>query len=330
MRLRKDTLLIDLQMTALAGIVVFQALGMAAIAGSLFTVTFFLTAFLWLQRVKKQIRGKDCLVLLIMGLSGISVCADAILTDTVVAFSYFKKLIMFWTTLLYFCAVSEYRTEPRDARFLFRWNSFVALFLILVFVIQKDQMHTIHGIVTIYLTFGFTNPNLAAGFLSAVCMIEVIHAAVSRNKESLLHLLLAEVLVVFVFLTRARNAQLVLALFLAGAFLSLFLSEEKCILSGWMAVLVVWFPFLFALGYLLLVSTPWVKTAFSFLVGEGKGLDSRVGIWTFALKTFGESPLFGAYSQISGGTGASQMHNSHLDILASYGAAGSSMTHLTE
>ena len=86
-----------------------------------------------------------------------------------------------------------------------------------------------------------------------------------------------------------------------------------------MALLFVTSPILFVAGYLLLINIPWIQNALSFLVGEGKTLTSRLSVWEPAMEYLRLSPLFGAYSQISNGTGLSQLHNTHLDIAASYG-----------
>jgi len=56
-----------------------------------------------------------------------------------------------------------------------------------------------------------------------------------------------------------------------------------------------------------------------FMVSEGKNLTSRVRIWSRALNGFMKHPIFGNYSGLSRGTGQSQMHNTHIDVLASYG-----------
>ncbi len=48
-------------------------------------------------------------------------------------------------------------------------------------------------------------------------------------------------------------------------------------------------------------------------------MNSRSKVWKAAFQAFESSPVFGAYYQISGGTGLSQMHNTHVDILTSYG-----------
>lgn len=319
MILRADSLLVRLTVLALLGIVVAQVLGAAGIAGLLFTMTFLLTAALWLVTVEES--GCDFTVLWIMLLACTAVALNALLTGTAVSFSYVKKLIMFCTTILLFGAAERFVPRAGDAALMLRGNTVLACFLTGMYLWQREQMHLLGGRVTGYLTFRFTNPNLAAVFLCAVCMLELIRAAASRgNCKKWGHILLAVVMGWFVWETQARNARLLLAVFLPAYLL-------LCLRPGWqprfrgrMAALAAVSPLLFALGYLLLVYTPAAQCLFSFLTGEGKDLDSRVGIWRFALEAFAASPLTGAYSQISEGTGASQMHNSLVDILASYGA----------
>ena len=85
--------------------------------------------------------------------------------------------------------------------------------------------------------------------------------------------------------------------------------------------MIAWFPLTFAALYMTVIYTPWIQRIFGFAVSAGKNLDSRVDIWTNTLSYIKHSPLIGSYYEISGGTGVAQMHNSHLDIAASYGIA---------
>lgn len=314
MIVRADSLLLRLEFLAVWLLVAALVLGQNALASLLFTMTFFLTFGLWLVKAAERVDGLAVAILL---LSGLAVCGNALLSGTAVSFSYIRKLIMFWSTILLLSVVKDHQPEPREVRFLFRGNTLLACFLLGMYLVKGQALYRINGIITGYLTFGFTNPNLAAVFLSAICMVELIRAGTVRGKKKLAHLLLGAVLAFFVSETKARNAQVILVVFLAVSCLG------RVSTGGFPGRrtpgLLAAAPLLFALGYLLLVSADWVQSLFSFLAGEGKGLDSRVWIWKFALEAFLASPLLGAYSQISGGTGASQMHNSHLDILASYG-----------
>ena len=83
--------------------------------------------------------------------------------------------------------------------------------------------------------------------------------------------------------------------------------------------LIAVFPAAFVAVYMLLLSASWGQKMFSFLVSEGKGLDSRVEVWSGALQKLRSSPLLGSYYEVSGGSGVFQMHNSHLDVAVSYG-----------
>lgn len=321
MKLHLDQLLIRMLMLCLVGIVALQTLGYAGFASVLFTMTFVLTAALWLCAAAVGIGKCNQLVIWILLLSAGAVCWNALLTGTLVSGSYFKKLILFWTAVLCFGAVADWAPSRRTVCFVFRCNTILAIFLVGVYLLRTEQMYQINQIVTIYLTFGFTNPNLAAAFLSAICTMELIRwKTLGKSAGRFLHLLLGGILVFFVFETRARNAQMMLSVFLVVVSLLNLFPRWRPYFGKWLAVLLSWLPLLFAVAYLLLIYVPAVQRTFSFLAGEGKGLDSRLVIWKFAVESVARSPLTGAYSQISGGTGASQMHNTHLDILASYGA----------
>lgn len=80
-------------------------------------------------------------------------------------------------------------------------------------------------------------------------------------------------------------------------------------------------PLLFAGLYMRVVDAPFFARFFSFATAEGKELNSRTDIWEPAFRRFASSPVLGAYCQISDGTGMSQLHNTHVDILVSYGTS---------
>ena len=315
MKLRADTLLIKLQLMLLTGIVLTQTLGQPAVSSILFTLTFVVTACLWFVKPGKV------LALLIVMASCISVAVNALVTNTIVSFSYFKKLIMFGAAVLFFASMSEYRPEKTAVDFIFRWNTALALFLAGMYLVQNGKMHLLNNRITVYLTFRFTNPNLTAVFLSAICILEVLCLFASQKRGTrILHAVLAIIMARFVFETRARNAQLLLLLFLTACLLMKLFPRRRWRMTGWSAALIAVLPLLFAAAYLPCIRIPGIRALFAFVAGEGKPLDGRVKIWTFALQNFASSPVFGAYSQISGSTGQSQLHNSHLDVLASYGA----------
>lgn len=318
MILHTDALLLKLQFLTLAGIVVTQPLGWAPVSSILFSLTFVWTACFWLVMAKKRLRGVNVLGLLLMLLSLACVLANAMLTGTALSFGYFKKVFIFCTTLLFFGAMEGYRPEKRTVDFLLRLNTLLALFLGVMYLWQGEAMRWMNGRVTQYLTFRFTNPNLTAAFLAAACILETVGLFSARRGSRWGHGALAVLMACFAAGTRCRNIQwLLLVFFLVALTAALFPRPRK--LGPGMAVLIGTGPLVFAQAYRMLVHSPWVRRLFSFWTGDGKPLDSRMVIWNRAAEAFAASPLVGAYSQISGGMGWSQMHNSHLDVLASYG-----------
>ncbi|MBQ2927867.1 MAG: O-antigen ligase family protein [Oscillospiraceae bacterium] len=315
-----DRQMVRLQALLLLGMLAFQMLGRPAWASVLFTVTFPLSFGLWLRTVFRQINTCNLLVLLTFLTSCMAVMGNALMTRTPISLGYFKKLILFWSALAFFGASRAFSPGKRDRAILLGCNTAAACTFVGMYLLQRQEMFRLNGIVTGYLTFRFTNPNLTAAFLCAAAMLELIRGTVSRSLAGKVwHVLLGLMLAFFVFQTRSRNAQLTLGLFFLAWVYGNMRPGKPLRIGGLLAAGITAAPLLFALGYLLLVYHPAVQELFSFLRSEGKDLDSRVQIWRFALNSFLESPVLGAYSQISGGTGASQMHNSHLDILASYG-----------
>ncbi len=316
MKTGAESLLIRLQVLCLMGIVAGQLAGKPQFASLLFTATFFLTAALWAAVTARGISRGSLLVIGILLLSGIAVCGNAVCTGTVVTASYLRKLVIFWAAVMQFGAMAEHVPEKKTVSLLLHGNTLQACLLTAAYVLNREDMYRIQGVVSGYLTFGFTNPNLAAAFLCVMGMLEWIRAETARTgRAQLLHRMVSGTLTFFVWETRARNAQLLLLCFFLMALGG---RKKTTSLRRWAAGIAV-LPLVFAGAYLLFLDMPGFQECFSFLAGEGKGLDSRAQIWRFALDAAGQSPVLGAFSQISQGTGASQMHNSHLDILASYG-----------
>ena len=155
--------------------------------------------------------------------------------------------------------------------------------------------------------------------LTCLYMLQVAQLFETPGWKKLLRLVLAGVLAYFLWLTRSRNCMLAMAVFSVCAGGLALAGEGRLRMPRWTAVLISILPGVFVAGYLLVVSMAYIPDWLTLFVGDGKGLDSRMAVWGPALKALWDSPLIGAYCRISGGTGSSQMHNSHLDIAVSYG-----------
>ena len=309
-----DSLLWKLLVFLAAMIATMQMFALDGLVSGLFLLTFPVTALLWLRTVRQRLSGNDLLVLLTVALAALSVLLDLALSGGSLGFDYLKKCIMFAMTLLLFQAASRYRAEKRLLCFIGAMADGLTVLFAAMFCLQNERMHSLNGQVTAYLTFGFTNPNLATLFLTMLYMLQLCRV---RGRRKWWHVAFAAVLLYFMVLTRSRNALLTVTVFTVWAFFAR--KRENVRIGSCVAPLIAWLPAIFALVYMAVVSQEPVRLLFAFLSGEGKTLDARVEVWQRALSAVWTSPLWGSYYAISDGIGMSQMHNSHLDIAASYG-----------
>lgn len=317
---RIDVFLFKILYLAVVGVVVSQTLDLDNVTSFLFLLTFPLTVLLWIRSVRSTLTGGDVMMLITAALAVVSVFLDVMLSGARLNFDYLRKLIMFIMTLLFFQTAYRVRVKQDVARFINNLVDILTLYLIFMYFTSHSQMYLLNGYVTQYLTFRFDNPNTTGLFLTCLYMLETFRLFTrERWYAKLLHIVMALFMAWFVVQTRSRNCLLVMAMFTTFCAWLAFRSKRKLRISKTWSVIFAWFPLLFFGAYMVLVYTPWIQEVFSFLVDIGKGLDSRMKIWIRALNHIAESPLIGAYNGISNGTGSSQLHNTHLDIAASYG-----------
>ena len=320
MKINIENFIIRLLYMVAAGIIVAQTLGFRSLSSLLFTGTFFLVVVFWFVVTQRKITKLNMLGLLIVVIAMLCVLLNAMFTNTILSFGYVKKVIMFASSILFFAAASESNIDDANKLFLNRTVNFLTCFMIMMYFVQSSAMHTLYGRVTKYLVFRFTNPNLTALFLTCILFYKIVSLFQSKNKiNKVFDFMLVAFLVKFVIETKSRNCLLVMALFFIQVLVFYKMPKIKIFTKKIYAKFMAIMPLLFSILYMLLINFSYISRVFSFLLSEGKGLDSRYTIWSFAFKKIYQSPIIGAYSQISYGTGESQMHNSHMDILASYG-----------
>ena len=323
MRLEQEKLdiwLFKLLFLMAGGIVVTQTLGLESLTSYMFLLTFPVTGLLWARSVRKTLTVWDLLILLAVGMAVINVLINTVVTDTRPSFNYFKKMIMFVMTLVYLQACSRMQIHDKVVKFFNRLLELLIVYLILAFFILNIQMFMIGGRVSAYLTFRFNNPNLTGLFLTCLYMLE-FPRLFGKDKwhKKLYRIVLLVALAGFVVLTSSRNSLLVMLLFTAGCIVLMLLPRVSLRMDAVATLIVIVVPVVFMAIYMTVVYNESIQNLFGFLVEEGKSLDSRIEIWEPALNDLRGSPIIGAYSQITGGTGAAQMHNTHLDIACSYG-----------
>lgn len=321
MELRRiDTFLFKWLYLVEAAIVVTQVFNQDALTSLLFYLTFPLTVLLWLRSVRKTVTGTDVLMLSAVVLSIISVFLSTAFAGGGIGFSYLKKLIMFIMSLLFLQTVCKIHAARDLVRFINQIVDLLTIFLIIMFFTQTSKMYSLNGRITKYLVFHFSNPNFTAQFLINLYMLE-FYRLFTKEKwyRKLLHIAMAVFLAFFVFETRSRNAQIVLLAYTLMCVWLIMQREGKLQIGKWAAALIASFPAIFAAAYMYLISADWLNRMFSFLVEEGKKLDSRAKMWGRAIEYVKQSPLIGSYYQIYKEIGGTQMHNTHLEIAASYG-----------
>lgn len=303
-----------------AGIVITQVLNLDSMTSMLFLLTFPLTVLLWIRTIRQTFSETDLIVVITSILAVISVLINGAQRSAGFSFSYLKKLIMFIMALLFFQTAFRIRADEELCTFIRKLVDCLVVLLILMYFLKTDQMHMFNGRRTVYLTFCFSNPNLTGLFLSCLYMLKM-HRLFEDGRwyAKLLHFLQQFFLGWFVFKTQSRNCLLVLTLYTAISIWLIFKSRKKLRFTKNWATLFAMFPACLVAIYMLLVYNNWIQSVFSFMRKSGKDLDSRVVVWSHALQHLWKAPAFGAYFELSEGTGTFQMHNSHLDIAASYG-----------
>lgn len=333
MRMKKiDVLLFQALFVLVAGIVVSRVAGLNSISSMLFLATFPVTALLWLSSLSEGLDKTDWIMFSAVGLAVFSVVinlvANLMAGNPGVGGSYFKKGIMFTLSLMFLQTCNKMRAPGILRELLHRLNSSLVVFFTIAHLLLRDQMHMLNNIPTKYAPFNFSNPNLTAIFFTCIFMLEVIRLLCVREQwKQILHAVLSALMAYFIYDTRSRNGLLVMVLFMCTVVCVVLRKKirekihitvpRRVILPAAAGIALI--PTAFAVLYMTFIGSQWVYKVFAFLEDKGKKLNSRVKEWKPAFDAIREQPLFGDYYGISDGTGAGHMHNTHIDMAASYG-----------
>lgn len=303
-----------------AGIIFTQLLDADAVSSVLFHVLIPVTVAMWLLMQKNKPSKLDYLVLGIIIIAVVFVVINGIICGADFSVSYLKKVMLFGTALLFFQIANRKRLGQSSVKFIYYTMNVITVMFVVMFFAQGAYKYWYVNRISPYLTFKFSNPNFVAMFLLCLFMLQAIWLLTKEDpKTKWIHLALAVFLGYCIFETRARNSQLVVILFIICFVLLLLSKRKRFAMNKIFAIVVGIFPALFFMLYMAVINSKLVNRIFGFAVSEGKDLDSRVAVWKPAIDGFKESPIIGAYYQISEGTGTGQMHNTHLDVLSSYG-----------
>ena len=314
LKISDDTLVIFIYI--LSGIMLTgQFLGINIITSIAFAVSFIVVFSLWCLHMRKA-KVLDILSIFIIALSLLGV----VITCTSFSVNYFYNWLMFASVFLYFSICIKIKLKKSTIKSLFIINFCVGLICLLAYVLRQDSAFYYTNTGVKYLSFGFYNPNALASFLAVSTFIGMLYFSIYKVKfGTLLKFCYILIFSFLLFQTRSRTSLLVVLCFVVAS--ALFARRKHYYLpkSNIFKIIVAVFPMLFAVIYMLVIDVINKNNFLSFLVSEGKGIDSRQYVWNYAFELFGKSPLFGSYGHLINDAEFSQMHNSHINILVSYG-----------
>ncbi len=278
----------------------------------LFHMTFFLLVFTFLLQLWMipKLNGLHILAVVTIVISFIHVTMQA----ETIAFAYYKKLIIFSCTVMMLPIANGIYVNKKLVDWVLGINlSIAALYIVMYWGFG------VRGYVDVYLCLNFSNPNLTGMFL----LHSLLYCAIAFYRYR--HWFVRAVIVVlflalFWLLKETGTRSAILALIGFGAFAIFNVVLKKDVrISPAMSFVLILAPLLIAFVYLGMAKSGILEKWFSSFSARGKNLHSREAIWEYVLAYYERSPVIGAYYDISGGRGMSQMHNTHLDVLVSYG-----------
>lgn len=315
-KMEKEPMVVSLSLLS-AAMLAGQFLGIHIITRISFALSFINVVLLWVTHLR-MFTILDLLAGIIIILSFVSI----IVTCKDLRIDYFDNWLFFCIVFLYFSVCLKIEIEYRTVKKVFMVNSITVAICLLSYIIRyNDAFYRTNSGVK-YLKFDFYNPNTLALFLLCIAFSGIILFSVFYDKK---RAMLAQVIYICFFLvlitqTLSRTALLAFLAFVVVFFL--FRRKKRYYLprSGVFNAFVTIFPLLFAYVYLNVIDRIKSSSFWLILIREGKELDSRETVWQYAIDLFEASPIFGAYGDIIESSAFSHMHNSHLNVLASYGA----------
>lgn len=297
-------------------ILVFVVIDKSRISSIIFNCSYIMVFILGLINFKK--RKINILTAFIIILTIINVFLNLILNNYIINFNILKKMIIFVCTIIYFNTLIKVKIDKNKMKKHIKIiNNILIVFLIFMYIFNYNKMFILNNITSDYLCFNFDNPNITAIFLLTLTIFEISFLVDEKKKKIKCVFLVAILfLVYFIIKTQSRNCLIILLLYVILLLYKTKINGNK--FSNKIVLLISVWPYIFSKLYLKLIYNDTVQKKLSFLVSKGKGLDSRYYIWNYAFESFYNSPIIGAYNKIITNSYA-QMHNTHVDILSSYG-----------
>lgn len=294
----------------LSAIIVFASvLYKGNIVSLAFTASFLvLLVFFVIFFVKVRFDTITTLLIFSVAISLVNVLSSLLLANKAIAFSSLTSYISFACTLIFFCLAVYHKINKKTERFFYQIQMIIALAY--PFCYYFVTMYTNH---TYALAFNFSNPNLAGIFILQSILYMCLGAI--RYEEILIKVVFIALAVIdFWLILKTDSRNVLLSTFVFLAFVVWSFIKQKYSFSNFMLFLFSSAPILFVPIYLFYIEVIIEKGWFSFLVSEGKDLDSRVGVWKSFFSKLGGKWITGNYANALGNA-----HNAQMVILCSFG-----------
>lgn len=283
-------------------------LGYETVVSPLFAISFLIP----LIYVSCTVRSFPKELLMLMVLCLLHVLFNGMQYGGMLGFDYLKKVIMF----LSFIYLVYYAVDIRLCKAIYINLIKIApviagvVMVVSYFYLGKTEVWG-GGII-----LGFTNPNTAGMWLFHLILYGILYVLeCPKKKIRLVYIPVIIALLRMLALTKTRSCYI--ALFFLAMLLCLRIFKIQA--NKFLCFVMLLLPLVYALIYINIAYSDWFQTKFAFMISEGKSLTSRVKIWKEAFEVIRNHFVLGDYYGISNGTGVSQLHNTHLDVLCSYG-----------
>ncbi len=310
----EDDLLITLIYLLSAVMIIGQFFGIHFITSVAYALSFVAVLGLWCMHIKK------CKVLDFISAGIITLSLIVILiTCESLSTSYFVNWVMFSFVFLFFSVCLKIEVRQQTVKRLFGINFVISLCCFLAYILRYNDVFYITNTGVKYLSFNFYNPNCAAIFLFCIAITGIMNFFFSVKPSIVKQACFIGLFSILISQTLSRTTLIAFIAFLV--IYILFKRKERYFLprGKFFDLIISMFPLLFSMVYIALIDSLSSDGVFAFLISEGKGLDSRQMVWEYAFDLFMESPILGSYNHLLYSSVFSQMHNSHLNVLVSYG-----------
>lgn len=286
---------------------IFKIASLSSIA---FTVSIILVMVLIVGRLRKF----DIYVFLFAIIAILGVVFTGIINGAMLmSFDYYRKYLLALSTAIIFYMASTISISLKLVKWIKKISVLLAVFYVVAFYILGKQETLAGGI-----TLNFVNPNFTAFWLVIAVLYSIYNLVTERSFILKIFFgCLSAILMVMVNNTLARSAIMTLIIFFALLLVGVI--RKKYRFSNRVIAGVVVLPLIIGILYMNFVNNDKILELFSFMEGDGKSLLSRKNIWQTALEILKNHLWFGNYYKATGGTGLSQLHNTHIDLLVSYG-----------